>query len=400
MLAPRIELVREGPIRVAFCHYTSDDGGGSDRSLFDFVTRLPRDRFTPLMMLKRGNPDAQRYRELDIPVEEFKLVHPRRTRQLGPHLGYFARFWPSVFALEGALLRLEAEVVHANTINNLVAPVAARMTKLPLVWHVREIGGGGRVDRLQRRMVARMAARAVAISEAVGETLTGCGERLTVIPNGVDLTRFQDPDSIAGYQSLGVAPGTPVVLCIGRLEPWKGQHVLIEAAPAILAAHPGARIVFVGAPAVNKPEYAEELQTRCMELGIQDAVSFTGPREDVPNLLAAARMLVLPTATAEPFGRTLVEAMAAGVPVVATDAGGPLEIVLDGKTGHLVPTEDAESLAERVNELLADPEHARAMGEAGRHRAESHFNIERVAEAMAAIFEELARPPVVVAEED
>jgi len=392
VLGSRIELPREGPVRVAFCHYTADIGGGSDRSLHDFVTRLPRDRFTPIMLLKRGNPDAARYRDEGILVEEFNLVHPRRTQQPAAHLRFFARFWPSVFAIEGALLRLDAEVMHVNTINNLVGPIAARLAKRPLVWHVREIGGGGRVDRIQRRMAAKLAHRVVAISEAVGETLGGCGDRLRVIPNGIDLARFEDQDPAEGTAALGLPAGTPIVLCVGRLEPWKGQHVLVEAAPAILAAHPDARIVFAGGPAANKPEYEKDLQARCQELGLGEAVVFTGPREDVPALLAAARMLVLPTATAEPFGRTLIEAMAAGVPVVATDAGGPLEIVLDGKTGHLVPTEDAGALAERIIELLANPGLAQAMGAAGRTRAKTHYDIDRVVGSMATLFEELARP--------
>lgn len=381
------------PVRVAFSHYTSDVGGGSDHALRDLVLRLPRTRFTPLMLLRRGDPEAARYRDAGIEVEEFSLAHPRRTRSFWPHARFLARYWPSVFALEGALHRLRAEVVHVNTINNLVGPMAARLTGLPLVWHVREIGGGGRIDRIQRRMVARMAHRALAISEAVAETLPECGDRLVLVRDGIEVERFEGHAPEAGYASLEIEPGTPIVLCIGRLEHWKGQHVLVEAAPAITAAHPDARIVFVGGPAVNKPEYERGLRARCEELGLGGRVMFAGPRSNVPELLAAARMLVLPTATAEPFGLTVAEAMAAGVPVVATDAGGPLETVVDGKTGYLVPTEDPESLADRINALLADPDRAAAMGAAGRDRARSDFNIVRVVDQVAGILEEAARPP-------
>jgi len=148
----------------------------------------------------------------------------------------------------------------------------------------------------------------------------------------------------------------------------------------------------VGAPAANKPEYERRLRARCMELGIEDNVLFTGIRRDIPDILAASSVLVLPSVTPEPFGLTVVEAMAAGCPVVATAAGGPLESVLDGETGWLVPPNDSEAIAERVCRVLEHPRDAEEMGRRGRERARKYFAVERYAHEMAALLEEAMSP--------
>lgn len=381
------------PVRAVFCHYTADVCGGSDRSLFDIVTHLPRDRFTPAMILKTGDPLAPEYRARGIEVVELSLVSPRRALEWAKLGRYSLSYGPSVLRVAGVIRRLDADVVHVNTLYNLVGPVAARLAGRPLVWHVREMVEGSRAVAAMLWMVRRLAARAVAISSAVAGTLAGCGDRLRLIPNGIDLSEYEAlPAPEAAKAALGIAPESPVVVAIGRLEPWKGQHVLVEAAPAIVARHPGVRILFVGGPAVNKPDYEPGLRARCRELSLNDHVVFTGVRGDVPAILAASDVLALPTATPEPFGRTVVEAMAAGRPVVATAAGGPLDTVVDGETGYLVPPNDPAALAGRINALLDDPPRARTMGAHGRQRAHALYSLDRLARDMAALLEETARP--------
>ena len=117
---------------------------------------------------------------------------------------------------------------------------------------------------------------------------------------------------------------------------------------------------------------------------------FTGIRSDIPRILAASNVLVLPSATPEPFGLTVVEAMAAGCPVVATAAGGPLESVVDGVTGWLVPPNDPQAMAQKIRRALDHPEEARAMGARGRQRAQAHFGVDRYAREMGDLFREVA----------
>lgn len=335
---------------------------------------------------------AARYRNAEIAVAEIPFVPPRRALDLGKQAAFLAAYWPSVIRVARMVKIWDADVVHVNTINNLHGPVGAWLARRPLVWHVREIGKGSVVDRATIGMVRLLATRVVAISPAVGETLSSCGPRVRVILNAIDLSEYATvPDGTAVRASLEIMPDQPVVTTIGRLEPWKGQHVLIEAVPTILESRPNARVLVVGGPAVNKPEYLVALKARCRELGIDKQVLFTGILPNVPEVLAASDVLVLPSATAEPFGRTVVEAMAAGCPVVATAAGGPLDTVVNGETGWLVPPNDAGALAERICHVLSHPEEARIMGEKGRRRALDHFSLERLVNQMAEIFEEVGR---------
>jgi len=376
------------PLRIVFCHYAADFGGGSDRSLFDVATHLPRDRFTPIMILRGGDPLAAAYRGAGIEVTELPLTSPR-----GKAGRFLLRFWPSVFRVASAIRRAEADLVHVNTLYNVVGGVAARLAGRPVVWHVREILPGSRAVAGILRLQALLATRAVAISNAVAHTMTAPPDRLRVIPNGIDLSDYDPPPDPGPVRAeLGLEAGAPVVTTIGRIEPWKGQHVLVEAIPAILRTHPGAHVLIVGAAAVNKPEYEMGLKARCRDLAVAGRVIFAGPRSDIPAVLAASDLLVLPTVTPEPFGRTVVEAMAAGLPVVATAAGGPLDTVADGETGWLVPSGDPAPLAEKACELLGDRAQANAMGERGRRRAHALYSLDRLVGDMAALFEEVARP--------
>lgn len=381
-------------LRVAFCHYTADVCGGSDRSLFELVTHLPRDRFTPAMILRTGDPLADGYRAEDIEVIELDFVPPRRALDFRKLAAYVLHFTPTVFRVTRALRRLQADLVHVNTLFNLQGAVAARLARIPLVWHIREIGRNGIVDRAMLLHVRLLANRAAAVSNAVAETLRGCGARVRTVLEGIDLSEYTTlPDPAPFRAEMGIPADTPVITTLGRLEWWKGQHVLVEALPAVFERFPAAIALVVGGPAVNKPEYATQLYARCRELGIDQRVHFTGIRSDAPRVLAASQVLVLPTVTPEPFGRTVVEAMAAACPVVATAAGGPVETVEDGVTGHLVPPEDAQAMAARICDVLADPARARAMGEAGRRRAFNDYSLERVVREMSALFEAVVQGP-------
>jgi glycosyltransferase involved in cell wall biosynthesis len=344
------------------------------------------------MILRRGDPMADAYRAAGLEVIEVPLVPPRRALDWTKLARFFISFWPTVFHIIRAIRKFHADIVHVNTLNNLQGPIAAWLSRRPLVWHIREIGKGNLLDRAMLRLVSCLATRVVAISSAVQETVRHCGGRARTILNAVDLSEYADLPEPAGVRAaLGIAPGQPLVTTVGRIEPWKGQHVLVEAVPFILERHPDARIAIVGAGAVNKPEYELSLKARCRELGVTGNVLFTGIRTDVPSILAASDVLVLPSATPEPFGRTVVEAMAAGCPVVATAAGGPLETVLDGETGFLVPPNDPRALAEKVSFLLAHPEQARTMGLEGRRQAFARFSLVRLVSDMGALFEEVAR---------
>lgn len=384
---PVLAALPRPPLRVLFCHFTADLHGGSDRCLLDLALALPRARITAGLVLRQGDPLAAHYRAAGLHVAEMPLVPPRRAFSPRKFLRWAANLFTGAWQIRNTAREWDADVVHVNTSYNLQGLFGGWLSGRPVVAHVRELGDG-LLDRSIRMLIRRLATRIVAISRAVERQVGARAGQCVQIHDGIDLSEYEKlPPKAAARAQIGFPTTKQLVLCVGRLETWKGQHVLVAASPQVLDACPESEIWIVGGPAVNKPEYAEACKSQAAALGVSEAVRFMGVRQDIPLLMAAADVLVLPTCTAEPFGRTVVEAMAAGCPVVATAAGGPLDTVADG---FLVPPNDSEALAEKIVAVLRDPALAARMGTAGRIRAKTLFSLERHVERMTALFEEVA----------
>jgi glycosyltransferase involved in cell wall biosynthesis len=175
---------------------------------------------------------------------------------------------------------------------------------------------------------------------------------------------------------------------VGRISPWKGQHVFIEAAGQVRKRFPNARFQIVGSAMFGETEYERQVRDQVATLGLEECVEFTGFRSDVPELVAEFDVLVHASTTGEPFGQVIAEGMAAGKPVVATDGGAVPEIVQDGVTGLLVPMGQAAPMAEAILRLLENPEEARAMGAAGAQRIEEHFTMSHVVQKVEKIYDD------------
>ncbi|HEY9722283.1 MAG TPA: glycosyltransferase, partial [Oscillatoriaceae cyanobacterium] len=190
---------------------------------------------------------------------------------------------------------------------------------------------------------------------------------------------FHHPREIAPL-ALPVGEG-PVVGVVSHLIPWKGQDVFVRAAARLAPDHPDWRFVVVGDDIFQFRGERTRLEALAASLGIGERIAFVGHREDVPGVLEQFDLFVLPSLY-EPFGRVLIEAMAATRPIVATFAGGVPEIVLDGETGVLVPPGDDERLAQAIAAVLADSALAKRLATAARQRVETHFALTRTVEGV------------------
>lgn len=210
-------------------------------------------------------------------------------------------------------------------------------------------------------------------------------EKLVTIHNGVDLSGFAadlSPETADGLrQELGLGGASRVVITVARLHPQKGHRFLIEAVPQILATLPGVHFLLVG-----EGELQEELRLAAATSGAGDHIHFLGARTDIARLLAISDLFVLPSLW-EGLPNSVLEAMAAGLGVVATDVDGSPEVVADGETGILVRPGDPDELAAAISSLLMDDGRRRSMGRAGRDRVASCFS----QEATVTSFEELYR---------
>lgn len=314
-----------------------------------------------------GNPFEAELRELGAPVTG---LGARNLRD------------PAAFR---RLLRLLREgrfdLVHAHlAYASLWGLLAGRLTGRPVVLtlHVRPPDAPLRSrEGVRRRLLVaaanRWAGRVLAVSGAVRDAWAAVGlrrDRIAVVHNGVEVAPTGAGPEAGGAvrRELGLAADTPLVVAVSVLRRGKGLDVLLEAVPAVLAAHPGARFVVVG----DGPD-RRRLEERAAAAGLGEAVAWAGFRRDVPAFLGAADLFVLPSRD-DAFPTVLLEAAAGGVAVVASRAGGVPEIVEDGATGLLVPPGDPEALARAVSALLADPAARRSLGRAGRLRAEERFS--------------------------
>ena len=356
--------------------------GGAERCLLDTVDGLSARRCTVETLHLIDRPGA--------------LVGELERRGLRVHHCGVGRFRDPRGAVRAATwFRHQAgrfDVAIANdTRAALYTAIGGALGGPPYVWHVHDILRAR--QPLQRLAVRLRPAAWIANSGAVASSLVRHGapsRRVVVVHNGVDATRFHPAVASTPLRSeLGVDDSVLLVGAVGRLVPWKGLEVLLQAADRLRGVVPEAIYLVVGdtiTDTANRPDaerYRDALVALTDRLSLGSRVRFLGDRADMPRVMAALDVLVH-SATDEPFGRVLIEAMAAGKAVVAARGGGVTEIVEDGVTGYVVPPRDVDAVAQRVA-LLANRERRCAMGRAGRRRALERFSLEAYGDAVAAV---------------
>jgi glycosyltransferase involved in cell wall biosynthesis len=303
------------------------------------------------------------------------------------------RYAGSVWRLARELRREPPEVVVGwMTKAQLYAGPAARLTGVPAVWC--QVGMPSSRSGLDRAATALPARGVVAVSQATARAQRALRPHrpVEIVYPGIDLERFDAgrlPPPADARARLGLPAQGGLVGIVARLQHWKGVHVLVEALPHALRTHPDLRCVVVGSVHDLEPDYERYLRRTVADLGLEERVIFAERHAEVPLWMQAMDVVVHASAN-EPFGLTIVEAMALGKPVVAAASGGPLEIVSDDVDGLLVPHGDVGGLAAAVTRLLADPEWAAQLGEAARHRA-GEFSSRRYAARFAEAVRDLTR---------
>jgi L-malate glycosyltransferase len=384
-------------MRVLYVERTGLVGGG-ERSLLGLLDALPGE-VEPRLACPTG-PLQERAAAHGVPastiaesVGSLKL-HPLHTP---------VALGAMVVAAAGLLRAGRAwrpDLLHANSIRaGLIAAPVAGLLGRPLVLHVRDRLPPSPATRGLQAALVRSADAVIAISQHVAAAFDpeGRARRLVVIDNPFDLARL-DPariDRCEARARLGLTNGDPVLTLVGQITPWKGQEEAVRALGLVRRRHPGATLLVVGetkftskATRYDNRAYLRGVERTVADLGLGDAVRFLGEREDVPEILRASDVALVPSWD-EPFGRTVVEAMAMGVPTVATAVGGPAEILQDGVDGLLVPPRRPEACAVAVERLLDDGPARERMGAAARAAALARFGLDRHAAAVVAQYRDV-----------
>ena len=274
-----------------------------------------------------------------------------------------------IFQLLWVLEEKQIDLIHANSLAaGLIGGVAAKLYGVPIVMHKRYATAYGALDRLCEALLDRV----ILVSEATRWKFAPHSKQ-ALIYNGVELSSFQPLSQAETLRAdLNLDPDALLVGIVTRITPEKGIHVLIDAA-AKLKASPNVQLLVVGGPYFPKDvEYIDSLKVQSKKLGVADRVIFTGFLEDTGAVLSLLDIMLLASTIPEACPRTIIEAMAAGVPVIATPLGGSKELVTP-ETGILVPAEDADAFAGAIMQLAEDNERRKRMGKACRLRAEQLF---------------------------
>lgn len=380
-------------MRVLYADHTTRVSG-AQRSLIELLRGLP-DGVEPVLASPRGPlqeavaADGIQHLPIRATAGSLKL-HPIHTSRALYEFAAIAR------ELRRAAHHVGADLMHSNTLQAGIAGGLARRAGVkPLVVHVRDCLPQSRAGRAVRGWIGSTADELIAISRYTADCF---GPRASVvIPNAVDLERF-DPARIDGgalRTELGISADASVLAVVAQITPWKGQRDAIEALALVRQTHPDAQLLIAGetkftfaATRYDNVAYLAELEALVAERGLGDAVHFLGERDDAASVMAATDVLLVPS-WEEPFGRTIIEAMALGIPVVATNIGGPREIIEDGVDGLLLPPEQPHRWGAEIAVLLAESAKRRSFGERGMAKARREYDRGRHARRVVEVYERL-----------
>jgi glycosyltransferase involved in cell wall biosynthesis len=374
-------MMRKEPIRVLELLVTTSPGGGP-RHVWDLARHLPKDEFELIVGAPRDGAFFDRFRELGLTVVEL----PRR------------RLGPDHFRLtKRAIAQFGVEVVHTHGKGpGLYGRAMARWMRVPAIhtYHGLHYADYGPLTRrlylaLERRL-SRWSRFVVSVSRS--GHLEGLGLRLfrpeqgVVIVNGVDVDANERLllESPLRRESLGLTAADLVIGCVSRFDPVKRIDLLIDAFERLKERFPRLALVLIGGGVE-----LERIRRLVVERGLADRVIFTGFVDD-PIRVQAALDLYVAASRKEGLPLAMLEAMTAGLPVVATDVPGHRDVVTPGETGVLVAPDDPAELAEAVAALLSDPARRKSLGQAGRERVREEFGIRAMVDATAAVYRRAA----------
>lgn len=374
--------------RIAFFHHSADMYG-ADKVLLDIADGVRRHGAHPIVLLPGAGPLTNALSERGIewyPAPMLKIS--RAALSVGGLLRLAGERQDAMQAYDALLAHRSIDLVHSNTIAVLGGALWARSRRIPQIWHIHEIiDHPWIVSRLLPKLVCHFADKVICNSYATARWLRAAepalAERSAVVWNGVHAAaRPPTPNlNIASqFRPKGV---TTAIGLVGRINRWKGHRVLIDAADVLhRRGYRDFSVVFVGSPPPGQDHFRLELVDHIRQSLVAERVVLRDFDRDIWQCYQALDIACVPSIDPEPFGLVAIEAMAAGLPVVASGDGGLAEIVIDNETGIQVPPRDAEALADAIARLLDNVALRARMGAAGRRRYLDTFALAPMQDAM------------------
>ena len=361
--------------------------GGLEVIFFNILRCLDRSRFTPHVVFLTDGPFVREVQEAGIQTH---VINAGRVREI-------MTGGKAIVGLRRLMRDQGIDIVHThNAKAHIYGGVAARLAGLPVLYHLQGVpkpsfSRDGLVSFLSVVIPAR---RTIACSNYVAhafESAWHSRRKVLVVNSGiVPRTTSAPAETPAVRQEFRIPDGVPLVVMATRLQRWKGVHVFLDSASHIVKECPDVRFMVVGGTLFGLGEdYAEELRRQVQRLQLGHSVVFTGYRADVARFFEAADVVVHASIEPDPFPTVLLEAMDWAKPVVASDCGGPREIVQHGATGFLVQPNRPDLQAQAILQIIGNPELGLQMGLAGAIRVRTEFNSARMTKRIERLYEGL-----------
>jgi glycosyltransferase involved in cell wall biosynthesis len=388
---------------VCFVNHTAETGG-AEFALSRLVAGMDRRLWHPVVVFGEAGPavDLLRRRGVEtyvLPIPQ-RIGKARRCSLSGAAWFQLGAVWDGaayVAKLASFFQKRAVEIVHTNSMKaHLLGGFAARAARIPLVWHLRDCLHPAHLPPvalgLMRTLAKTLPQRVVCVSKSVAEDAMGSrnAHRASVVYDGLDPECFEDPAPLPG----SAPPAVWRVGMVGRFAPWKGQHVFLEAAAKLIQRGHRVHFDLLGAPLFGEEAYAQRLRQFVESTAMQTHVSFLGFVPDVPRRIRAWHALVHASTAPDPCPNVVLEAMAAGVPVVGADGGGVPELLDEGRCGALFPMDDPDALRQQLEYVFAQPLLRGEYAAKGRQRALNLFGSQRVAQEVSAVWDAVFDPAV------
>jgi len=351
---------------------------GSGKIILQVLQIYRKEGLTPVVVLTAPGPLADEL-EAEGFIVRIKNLGLLRRKYVNPS-GLLNRLSKNLKAyrfLNGLNREFAFELVYSNTLAVIVGAFWAKKNRLPHIWHIHEIlPGPAPLVMLMAKMLDSSTPCPIVVSEAV---LNHWKPKLKlakpeVIHNGIPYDAYLET-CLNAKSDLGFPVDKLVITMIGRINPGKGQLFFLEIATMISKTYPHCHFLLVGDPFAGYERIREEIKKRIGEKGLEEKVTDLGFRTDIPRILAGSDIFVLPSILPDSFPTVILEAMAAGKPVVATRSGGAGEMVLDSETGFLIPVGDVEKGIEALSTLIENESLRLEMGSAGRARVLTEYSL-------------------------
>lgn len=385
--------------------------GGSAICLKLIVSHLDRSKYCPIIVTSRNEKDHSDFKNiaewLYVPdrfierevikrkVEDilFKIkILPRRSSEItSSAVDYFINFFPYLFRLLRLVKKNQVDLIHLNNeaLCNMGGVIAANLLKIPSISHVR----GPTWDSRTSRFVYRNIDYFITVSEWIKKEVLKLNvpeRKIKTIWDGRNLEEFNiQIDEAKIREEFGLQPKQHSVGMIGRLNPWKGHKVFIEASEKVLKQFPDCKIFIVGGAAQKHKQYEAEIKSIVYEKKLSENIIFTGQRKDIVEIMRVLDVIVHASTEPDPYPNVVIEAMLTGKPVVASNMGGPVEMIENYKTGILIPPKDPAILGEQICQLLENRKMRMALGSEAKKVAFERYSIENHVRRIEAIYEEV-----------